>query len=104
MKQLLKLTTFIIGDAVDHSSYGPGNLVMDTFLGFGNAVYEQVKLLATGEWKPGLAYATYANNGIGTIKNTTVGENNPKLAPIMDDVWAKLEEVEGTNNKWRTSY
>lgn len=84
---------FVIGDAVDHTSYGPRNVVMDTYLGWGNAVYDQLRLLAIGEWKPVFVYSSYANDVVGTTKNKSVA-NNEKIASIIEDVWKKVAEVE----------
>ena len=88
---------YVIGDADDHSSLAPGNVIMDTALGFGAAAYEQVGKLVDGTFTAGLGAANYANGGISTTKNTSLGENctDEALKAKIDDVWAKVEEIEG---------
>ena len=87
---------YVIGDADDHSSLAPGNVVMDTALGFGAAVYEQIGKLADGTFAPGLGAANYANGGISTTKNTTLADNctDEALKEKLDDIWAAVSEIE----------
>ena len=88
---------YIIGDASDHSSLAPGNVLMDTALGFGAAVYDQISKLVDGTFSAGVGAANYANGGIATTKNTSLAENctDEALKGRLDEIWDKVAEIEG---------
>lgn len=92
-----EIESYIVGDASDHSSLAPGNVLMDTKIGFGNMVYEQIEAMANGGFAAGLTMASYANDGIGTYKNTTLAENleNQDDAGRVAELWEKVKEIEG---------
>lgn len=87
---------FIIGDASDHSAIAPGNVLMDTKIGFGNMVYAEIDKMVKGTFEPGITFASYANDGIGTFKNVTIGDNrkNGEDAEKLSALWKKIDEVE----------
>lgn len=87
---------YVIGDASDHSSLAPGNVLMDTALGFGAAVYDQISKLVDGTFTAGLGAANYANGGISTTKNTTLAENctDEVMKEKAPQIWEKVAEVE----------
>lgn len=89
--------SFIVGDASDHSSLAPGNVLLDTKIGFGNMVYEQIERMVNDKFESGLSVANYANDGIGTFKNVSIEENmeNKEETGRMEELWSKVEEVEG---------
>ena len=84
------------GDGVDHSSYGPGNHLIDTYVGFSEGCYTICSLYVEGALDGQPHYATYASGGIGTIKNKSFAENcaDPELAAKMEENWAVIEELE----------
>lgn len=85
-----------IGDASDHSSLAPGNVFMDTKLGFGDMVYKQIENMVNGEFTPGLTSADYSNEGIGTFKNAALETNtkNDGLKGKLVDIWNQIDQVE----------
>lgn len=87
---------YVIGDAVDHSDKGPGTVVMDTYLGFGDAVYDVVKLFSENKLDGQTKFANYANGCIGTIKNMKFQDNveDKELAAKMPEIWKHIEQVE----------
>lgn len=86
----------IIGDASDHSALAPGNVFMDTFLGFGEMVYNEIELYVNDQFESGIKYADYSNGGIGTFKNKGLAENseNEELVEMLPQVWEEVEELE----------
>lgn len=88
--------SFIIGDASDHSALAPGNVFMDTQIGFGNMVYAQIENMVNDTFDGGLIMADYSNDGIGTYKNTTLSDNmaNQDNATRIADLWAEIDAVE----------
>lgn len=87
---------YVIGDAEDHSAYGPGNVVMDTRLGFGDGIVEIIRLYLNNELDGETHYANYANDCIGTFKNKSFAEHvaDKELAVRMEEIWSAIEEIE----------
>ncbi len=84
------------GDAMDHSSYAPGNHLIDTVISFSEGSYNICKMFAEGTLDGQPHFANYSNGGIGTTKNKAFAENckDPELAAKMDEYWKVIEEVE----------
>lgn len=84
------------GDAMDHSSYAPGNHLIDTMISFNGGAYNICAMFVNGELDGQPHFANYANGGIGTTKNKGFAENcaDPELAANMEEYWAIIEDLE----------
>ena len=84
------------GDAIDHSSYGPGSVVIDTRCSWDESIYTIVDLYLKGQLDGSTRNFDYSNNVVGTYKNSAFAENcgDAELSARMEDVWAKVEEIE----------
>lgn len=87
---------YCAGDATDHSSFAPGNVIIDSMVSFSSGSYNICKMFVNGELDGQPRYANYSNGGIGTIKNTSFVENcaDSELAAKMDEYWAIIDELE----------
>lgn len=83
----------VIGDSSDHSQLAPSNVLMDTQIGFGNSVYDQIEKFVKGSLKGGLTTATFNNGGIGLTRNTELGKNVPELSDKLQEVNKKVDEA-----------
>ena len=84
------------GDAMDHSSYAPGNHLIDTVISFEGGAYDICSMYANGTLDGQPHYANYANGGIGTTKNKDFAANcaDAELAASMEEYWAIIEDLE----------
>lgn len=84
------------GDALDHSSYGPGSVFIDTRCSWDESVYTIVDSYLKGELDGSTQNFDYSNGVIGTYKSSIFADNcgDPELAARMDDIWEQVENVE----------
>lgn len=84
------------GDALDHSSYGPGSVFIDTRCSWDESIYTIVDMYLKGELDGSSRNFDYTNGVVGTYKSSVFADNcgDSELAARMDDIWAQVEEVE----------
>lgn len=85
---------FVIGDASDHSDLAPANVLMDTKIGFGTTVSNQIRALVDGTWESGLQAADFSNEGIGLFRNEQITEHlSAEQVAKIEEMNAKVDEA-----------